>query len=181
MDPNAPNPDQLRDIQGFQPIVIPTWLWVILGVIIFSLVVWFLYKYVFKPKPKPELSLFERVLILLKDLNLDIDSKNFYLSYSEIVRIYLEERLNISLLDKTAEEIKPILMSETRINTSGAMSLAQIFARADLAKFARQEFSKATKEDDISHTIQVLTGIEDFVKVEEQKALIDQEGESVKS
>lgn len=171
------NPNDLRDIQGFQVVEIPTWLWILIGLIILGTLCWLLYKYVFKPKPQIPLSLFEKITKQLRGLNFEENSKNFYLNYSEIVRVYLEERLRLAVLDKTAEEIKPILTNDLRINTQAAMSLTQIFTRADLAKFAKYEFSKEQKENDINQTILVLTSIEDFVKVEELKL---QEEELVK-
>lgn len=174
------NPNDLRDIHGFQAVEIPTWFWILIGLIILGIICWLLYKYVFKPKPQIPLSLFEKTTKLLKELNLNETSKNFYLNYSEIVRIYLEERLKVALLDKTAEEIKPILTADSRINTQTAMSLAQIFNRADLAKFAKYELSKEQKEDDINQTISVLTGIEDFVRFEEERLKTITEGELIK-
>ncbi len=173
-------PDDLRDIHGFMAIQIPTWVWVVLAVIALALVVWLLYKYVFKAKPKAPLTVFEETVNQLRALDLNADSKDFYINYSEIVRLYLEKRLHISLLDKTADEIKPILIVHPKIQTNNAMSLTQIFLKADLAKFAKQELSKLEKESDINQTIQVLSSVEDVVSLEEQKLAVIEKQEEAK-
>lgn len=173
-------PDDLRDIHGFMAIQVPTWVWVVLALAALALIVWLLLKYVFKPKPKVPLSVFEETVNQLRALDLNADSKEFYINYSEIVRLYLEKRLHISLLDKTADEIKPLLIVHPKIQTNNAMSLTQIFLKADLAKFAKQELSTLEKESDINQTIQVLTSVEDIVSLEEQKLAAAEKPEEAK-
>ena len=161
--------DELRDIKGFQAIVIPDWFWwSLLGLVLF-LAAWFVYYYIKNRKQEAELTLVELTVKKLQELDLKKSSKNFYLEYSELVRIYLEARLGMHVLDKTAEEIKPLLLSQQKVVTSQAQSLSQIFYRADLAKFAKQEFSAESKAKDISDSIDVINTIEAAIVTEEEQ------------
>ena len=160
---------ELRDIQGFQAIAVPEWIWWSLLVLTLALAGWLVYKYLKNRQVELELTLTELTVKQLGDLNLQNKSKEFYLDFSELVRIFLEGRLGMHVLDKTAEEIRPILISEHRIMTTQALILSKILCRADLAKFAKQEFSSEIKAKDIEATIAIIKNIDSLLKVAEEK------------
>lgn len=168
-DPNQVELDnELRDIKGFQAIIIPDWIWWLLGFVALALIGWFLYKYITKKKEE-SLTLFQKTIRALDSLDLDIDSKEFYLSYSEIAKLFLENRLLVPALDKTAEEIKPLLVAEVKIQTNHAMLLSKIFYRADLAKFARMPISNEDKAKDIELTKTIFEEVEKQLILEEER------------
>lgn len=161
--------EELRDIKGFQAIIVPDWIWYLLTFIVVAILVFFIYKYLKSRKQEVKLTLAELTIRRLQDLDITKNAKSFYLDYSEIVRVYLEERLNLHVLDKTAEELRPVLISEHRIMTTQAVLLTKIFYRADLAKFAKQKFSDQVKAKDIEATVAIIKSIENTILVEEQK------------
>lgn len=161
--------DELRDIKGFVAISVPDWIWWTLLVIGLALIAWFVYNYIKNRKEERELTLAELTIKKMEELDLTMKSKQFYLEYSEYIRTYLEERLSMHVLDKTAEEMKPLLIAEHRIMTTQAVLLTKILYRADLAKFAKQEFSSDIKAKDIEATIAVIKTIENCIQLEEEK------------
>jgi hypothetical protein len=88
------------------------------------------------------------------------------LRYSEIVKSYLDERLKISTLDKTVEEMQDILTSEPHIETSQALTFMRMFNRADLAKFAREPIDVDQKLADIATTKEIINSIENKLSLE---------------
>ncbi len=168
---SVPAEEQLRDIQGFYAIEIPAWLQISLLVIALAYLAYFIYMRYIKKKPDADLTIYQLTVKRLKELDLSRNSKDFYLSYSEYIRIYLEQRLGMHALDKTEDEMREILISERRIQTSQAMLLSKIFQRADLAKFALYTVPMDTKAKDIESTLEIIRAIEDTVAAEEARAV----------
>jgi hypothetical protein len=161
--------DELRDIKGFQQIIVPDWLWWSLLVLLLVLLAWLIYRYWLNRSSAQGLSFTEQIINSINALDLNANSKEFYLLFSELSRSYLELRLGLHLMDKTAEELKPILVSETKIPTNQALALTQIFARADLAKFAKQEYAQKYKQKDREFILSLIDLIENTLKQEEEK------------
>lgn len=159
--------DKLRDIKAYCPPILPLWLKVVFICFVFALIAFWIYKKFFSKSKVNIISLYESTINKLKDLNLNSTSKDFYLSYSEHVKNYLEFRIQIAILDKTAEELKEILINTHQLKTSSAIVLAKIFSRADLAKFAKHEFDFETKSTDLFTTLQILEEIENLIREKE--------------
>lgn len=162
---------QLRDIKGFVAIQIPQWIVITLIVIVVILLGVLIYYKFIKKRQQRSLTLYEITIEKLKNFDYGSSSKKFYLDYSELVRNYIEQRLQLAVMDKTAEEIKPILISNPKMQTHNAVTLSKIFARADLAKFARKEFDIEVRSEDIELTISILNNIEELIKAEEERRL----------
>jgi hypothetical protein len=160
--------DGLKDIVGYQALQIPLWLQILFYLGLISAIIYLLYIKFWVNRKQASISVYELVSARLKKLDLSLDSKKFYLEYSELVKKYLEERLGLAVLDKTAEELKEILSGDPKIQTTIAISLSKIFARADLAKFAKQDISFENKSQDILMTLQILNTIEDAIIAEEK-------------
>lgn len=165
-----PTNTELRDIQGFYAIEIPAWLQIAFLVILFVGLAYFIYVRYIKKKPDADLTIYQLTVKRLRELDLSRNSKDFYLSYSEYIRIFLEQRLGMHALDKTADEMRQILIQERRIQTHQAVFLSKIFQRADLAKFALYTVPMDTKAKDIESTLEIIRAIEDAVVLEEVKA-----------
>lgn len=164
----------LRDIKGFQPIIVPDWLWWSLFFVLLVLLFWLFYRHYLNKSLVEELSFTEKIINSINSLDLTKNSREFYLVFSELSRLYLEVRLGLHLMDKTAEELKPILISESKIATNQALALTQIFARADLAKFAKQEYSKEAKKQDCDFILDLISSIEETLRLEEEKAKLSE-------
>ncbi len=167
----VPAAEELRDIKGFYAIEIPMWLQISLLVIAIAYLAYFIYMRYIKRKLEADLTIYQLTVKRLKELDLSKNSNDFYLAYSEYIRIYLEQRLSMHALDKTADEMRQILIKERRIQTNQAMFLSKIFQRADLAKFALYTVPMDTKAKDIELTLEIIRSIEDTVLVEEARAL----------
>ena len=163
--------DELRDIQGFYAIEVPAWLWISLSIIAIAYLAYFIYMRYLKKKLEADLTIYQLTVKRLKELDLTKNSKDFYLSYSEYIRIFLEQRLGMHALDKTADEMREILIQERRMQTNQAMFLSKIFQRADLAKFALYTVPIETKAKDIELTLEIIKSLEDVVVAEEMKTL----------
>ena len=168
---SVPGSEELRDIQGFYAIEVPAWLWISLLVIAVAYLAYFIYMRYLKKKLEADLTIYQLTVKRLKELDLTKNSKDFYLSYSEYIRIFLEQRLGMHALDKTADEMREILIQERRMQTNQAMFLSKIFQRADLAKFALYTVPIETKAKDIELTLEIIKSLEDVVVAEEMKTL----------
>ena len=165
--------EELRDIHAYQAIIIPSYvLWTLIFIVLVIAGV-FLYKFIKSRQTKEELSVFEKLIINLEAMNVDQDSKSFYLEYSDVVRSYLLERLSINLFDKTLDEAKELLNKETILGLESKKELLHIFSRADMAKFARQDISIAKRVEHIENTKKILEAAE--ANVLEQEAQKDKE------
>lgn len=161
--------DVLRDIKGFYSIEIPIWVWIALVTLFSILFGYLVYLRFLRKQTYSKLSVYEATVKALKELDLRKNSKDFYLTYSELIKSFLEIRLQVSVLDKTAEEIKECLINIPKIQTNQALVFAGIFQRADLAKFALKEISIEDKSRDIEQSLDLIRNIEETVIAEETK------------
>lgn len=156
--------DELRDIQGFQSIMLSDSVyWILIGLVVI-IVVYCLYKFVFAKKAIEELTQYQIVMQELDNLDMNLDSKNFYLTYSDIVRNYFLCRLELNLFDKTLNELRFMLEKEDAFDLQSKNELVNIFAVADMAKFARKMISKELREEHLFKTKNILDKIESFLE-----------------
>ena len=71
----------LRDIKGYISIIIPVWFVVLVILAVVSVLAYFVYIKFFRQEINDELSTYERTIKNLTELNLNLDSKQFYLIY----------------------------------------------------------------------------------------------------
>ena len=142
---------ELKDIQ--QPIEEPIgwsdiWPW-LLGILILSLIIFILRKYVFNKNKQP-IIVKPNVIIAadisaLKELNAlekakiwqEGNVKEYHSQLSEIIRRYTENRFQFIALELTTDEILQELksiLSDDQLN-----NLSTLLQRADLAKFAKSK------------------------------------------
>ena len=148
--------NSLKDIHGYSEIAIPEWLlYTLIG--IFSVaIIYFLYRLFSKKKKLAEKPFYESLIEKLQKLELESDNKKFYLNYSELIRLYFDKRMNTALLDKTTDEIKSSLYEIKELSSPDARFLIDSLSRADLAKFAKKEFSAEQKLNDLNKAINIL-------------------------
>jgi hypothetical protein len=158
--------DELRDIKGFHYIELPDWVLYLLISGAIALITWLFYRYIKNRKKQKPLTCMELTFKKLGELDTGLSPKVFYLRYSEIVKSYFDERLKISTLDKTVEEMQDILSSEPHIETSQALTFMRMFNRADLAKFAREPIDVDQKLADIATTKEIINSIENKLSLE---------------
>ena len=142
---------ELKDIK--QPMEAPIgwsdiWPWV-LGIILFTLIVFFLKKYIFNKKEvikikKPKVIIPADITALQQLTKLDEaqiwqagNVKKYHSEISEIIRRYTENRFNFIALELATEEIISELKS--KVNNEQLASINIILQRADLAKFAKSK------------------------------------------
>ena len=140
---------ELKDIK--QPIEAPIgwsdiWPW-ILGIILFSLIVFLAKKYVFTKKEKikiktPDVIIPADIIALQQLIKLDEaqlwqsgNVKEYHSEISEIIRRYTENRFNFIALELATEEI--ISELKNKVNNDQLASITILLKRADLAKFAK--------------------------------------------
>jgi hypothetical protein len=148
--------NSLKDIHGYSEIAVPEWLlYTLIG--IFSVaILYFLYRFFSKKKKLAEKPFCESLIEKLQKLKLESDNKKFYLNYSELIRLYFDKRMNTALLDKTTDEIKSSLYEIKELSSPDARFLIDSLSRADLAKFAKKEFSAEQKLNDLNKAINIL-------------------------
>ena len=142
---------ELKDIK--QPMEAPIgwsdiWPW-LLGIILFTLIVFLLKKYVFNKKEvikikKPKVIIPPDITALQQLTKLDEaqvwqagNVKEYHSEISEIIRRYTENRFNFIALELATEEIISELKS--KVNNEQLASITIILQRADLAKFAKSK------------------------------------------
>jgi low affinity Fe/Cu permease len=142
---------ELKDIK--QPMEAPIgwsdiWPW-LLGIILFSLIVFLLKKYVFNKKEvikikKPKVIIPPDITALQQLTKLDEaqvwqagNVKEYHSEISEIIRRYTENRFNFIALELATEEIISELKS--KVNNEQLASITILLKRADLAKFAKSK------------------------------------------
>jgi len=142
---------ELKDIK--QPMEAPIgwsdiWPW-ILGIILFTLIVFLLKKYVFNKKEvikikKPKVIIPPDITALQQLTKLEEaqvwqagNVKEYHSEISEIIRRYTENRFNFIALELATEEIISELKS--KVNNEQLASITIILQRADLAKFAKSK------------------------------------------
>ena len=79
---------------------------------------------------------------------LSIDNKKFYLHLSFLIREFLENQFYIRALEMTTKEIRSF-ENKIRIQTAEFKGMMNILNRADLAKFAKYDFSISERKSDI--------------------------------
>ena len=142
---------ELKDIK--QPMEAPIgwsdiWPW-LLGIILFTLIVFLLKKYVFNKKEvikikKPKVIIPPDITALQQLTKLDEaqvwqagNVKEYHSEISEIIRRYTENRFNFIALELATEEI--IRELKSKVNNEQLASITIILQRADLAKFAKSK------------------------------------------
>jgi low affinity Fe/Cu permease len=142
---------ELKDIK--QPMEAPIgwsdiWPW-LLGIILFTLIVFLLKKYVFNKKEvikikKPKVIIPADITALQQLTKLDEaqvwqagNVKKYHSEISEIIRRYTENRFNFIALELATEEIISELKS--KVNNEQLASITILLKRADLAKFAKSK------------------------------------------
>jgi len=142
---------ELKDIK--QPMEAPIgwsdiWPW-LLGIILFTLIVFLLKKYVFNKKEvikikKPKVIIPPDITALQQLTKLDEaqvwqagNVKEYHSEISEIIRRYTENRFNFIALELATEEIISELKS--KVNNEQLASITILLERADLAKFAKSK------------------------------------------
>lgn len=153
--------EELRDIQGYQALVIPDFVWWILIAILVIVVGFLLYKFVLSKKKQIELTVYEKTVIDLDSLDTQSSSKDFYLEYSDIVRNYLLERVDLNLFDRTLNELRTLLDENDVFDMQSKNQLLNIFAKADMAKFAKRDVSAEKRFEHLEKTKEILTKVED--------------------
>jgi len=148
--------NSLKDIHGYSEIAVPEWLlYTLIG--IFSVtIIYFLYRFFSKKKTLTEKPFYESLIEKLQKLELESDNKKFYLNYSELIRLYFDKRMNTALIDKTTDEIKSSLYEIKELSSPDARFLIDSLSRADLAKFAKKEFSAEQKLNDLNKAINII-------------------------
>ena len=142
---------ELKDIK--QPMEAPIgwsdiWPW-ILGIILFTLIVFLLKKHVFNKKEvikikNPKVIIPADITALQQLTKLDEaqvwqagNVKEYHSEISEIIRRYTENRFNFIALELATEEIISELKS--KVNNEQLASITILLQRADLAKFAKSK------------------------------------------
>ena len=142
---------ELKDIK--QPMEAPIgwsdiWPW-LLGIILFTLIVFLLKKYVFNKKEvikikKPKVIIPADITALQQLTKLDEaqvwqagNVKKYHSEISEIIRRYTENRFDFIALELATEEIISELKS--KVNNEQLASITILLKRADLAKFAKRK------------------------------------------
>jgi hypothetical protein len=148
--------NSLKDIHGYSEIAIPEWLLYTLIGILTVAIIYFLYRFFSKKKKLAEKPFYESLIEKLQKLELESDNKKFYLNYSELIRLYFDKRMNSALIDKTTEEIKTSLYKIKELSSPDARFLIDSLSRADLAKFAKKEFSAEQKLNDLNKAINII-------------------------
>lgn len=152
--------DELRDIQGYQSLIIPDYVWWILIAVAVIVLGYFIYKFVLSKKKAIILTIFEKTVINLDALDLNQDSKIFYLEYSDIVRNYLLKRVELNCFDKTLNELRTLFDTSDIFDIHSKNQLLNIFAKADMAKFAKERVSREKRLEHLENTKEILSKIE---------------------
>jgi hypothetical protein len=142
---------ELKDIK--QPMEAPIgwsdiWPWLV-GIIVLTLIVFLLKKYVFNKKEKvkiekPKVIIPADITALQQLTKLDKaqlwqggSAKEYHTELSEIIRRYTENRFNFIALELATDEIISELKS--KVNNEQLASITILLQRADLAKFAKSK------------------------------------------
>lgn len=149
------NLEDIHPLRG--PIDIPTfweeWLPYILGaagLILAIILIWqYLKRRQRKPKTIKHLPPYEEALAKLqaaKKLMLPNNEKALSIELSDILRVYLEEEYKTLSNAKTSEEFLLIVRNEIIFQGKTLESLTLFLERADLAKFAKAQFTPKDQE-----------------------------------
>lgn len=141
------------------PFELPTWLYMILGLILMALVIWyFLRRKKKKEAAEKQLPPYEEAIVALQALDkseylLQNKSKEYYSLLTEIVKRYLDREVDDAALESTTEELIDRLRE---LKKSGSFDfekgdikgLEAILKRADLVKFAKMQQASGQLEAD---------------------------------
>lgn len=137
-------PYDIKNIKTYPSLL---WLWILLSVVgaalLVGLAVWLLRKYV-KPKTalaRQKINAYEWAVAELEKLqNSNIASsraKEYYSRLTDVVREYIELQTDLSIMEKTSEEILALMPSTIFASPELVNCLASLFQTADLVKFAK--------------------------------------------
>ena len=134
----------------------------IIGLILLSLIIWFLASLIAKhrqreaqmEKPAPKLPphiVAIKALEELKNRKLWQNNKHklYYSSLTSILKIYIEDRWQVSVLDKTSNEVMAELR-DVEMSRESRGDLMQIFQTADFVKFAK--VIPEAEENEVAYT-----------------------------
>jgi hypothetical protein len=175
MNGEALNNEELRDIQGYQAIIIPDYFWWILGFLGLVVLAFLVYKFILSRKKEIELTVYEKTIQDLENLDPQANSKEFYLEYSDIVRNYLLERIELNLFDKTLNELRALFDKNEVFDIQSKNQLLNIFAKADMAKFARQDVSAERRLEHLDKTKEILAKVETKLEGDQEEEQLDTE------
>lgn len=158
----------LRSIKDPVPIKQPIdWIRWLLAILLLLLILLFLGLWRKRIKNKPlekiEVSKYQsaKEIALARIDNLkkltNTDDKTFYLHASFILREFIENQYYIRALEMTTGEIKKI-NTDIVLNRSIFNGVVNLLGRADLAKFAKYEFSINDREADYNWMLKFITG-----------------------
>ena len=82
------------------------------------------------------------------------------MEYSDIVRNYLLERVALNCFDKTLNELRALFDSSDIFDINSKNQLLNIFAKADMAKFAKERISREKRLEHLENTKEILSKIE---------------------
>ncbi|MDR2423162.1 MAG: hypothetical protein LBD59_00370 [Prevotellaceae bacterium] len=137
-------PYDIKNIKTYPSLL---WLWILLGAagagLLAWLAVWLLKKYV-KPKntvARQKINPYEWAVAELSKLqNSNLASsrtKEYYSRLTDVVREYIELQTDLSIMEKTSEEILALMPSTIFSSPELVKYLASLFQTADLVKFAK--------------------------------------------
>jgi hypothetical protein len=147
----------LRDIRSSVPLLSSTWWPTIIAVGSLCVVLLLLSRLIFhkkKPLVPPHIKA-ANALQTLRDTDLEV--QQFYTTISNIVRIYIEERFQISATGQTTREFLIAEKENPKLEHVDRKALADFLVAADLVKFARFEPNTNTWDDAIVRAEQFVT------------------------
>lgn len=150
-----------------------TWLPWILGAVTLlalAIIVWLLKRK--KPvkdvtvKEAPRLPPYEEAIAALEKIHNEelpdqLATKNYYTNLNDILRVFLQRRMQISSLEKTNDELI-IQLRQTDLNKERFSSLAQAMRMSDFVKFAKYQPGAAENEENweiVRDSIRVLNNL----------------------
>jgi hypothetical protein len=125
------------------------WPWILVALfLLFSVLLYRLYKRRKKKSPQTPLTLEESTLLAIQQLEnerlWEKDMvKSYYISLSLIMRNYLSQRFSIQLLERTTHETQ-LLLQQLEIEAEILQKTEVILSESDLVKFAKSQPSEAT-------------------------------------
>ena len=136
------------------------WIAGILGFgIISALLYWIWRRNVQKRKPGKILSPEEKAIEILnkikKEKLWELNQKEYYDKLSFVLRQFITEELQISLLDKTTSEIA-ILLKKTSLNSSEISIIQNLLNSADLVKFAASTSSHEFAQEKLNDCFNII-------------------------
>jgi hypothetical protein len=141
---------QLRDITDIEKVPtyvvtgVPLWVWFVLAtlpLLVILLVVWWRRRTTPRKMPVPARQWALAQMDLLQSAPDSASSDVFHARLADIIRRYLEMRLEVPALRRATPELAAQLASSTLLTTEQRKQLLWLLERCDLAKFALVPFS----------------------------------------